>query len=353
MVRFLSLVWSHPSRRPSRAQRPKGETASTLVATGAGRPAATLVAWTPGTQHDGTGARRGCPGRSVHLGRDRQRAGAPRARPGLRRRRRCHGRVPAHAPLTATAGRGAAGRALPGGHAGRRRRHRDHRVPAHRSRAAQRDSAGGGHPPRAGALAAGGPAVRLVGGPGASRAPPPTSVGEPSDAPMPRCSPRWPSAPAGPRRSRSGGWPRPGPRSAPSLAREMHDVLAHRLSLLATYAGALEYRPDASPEQRARAAGVIREGCTTRWWSCARSSPSSATTRTTTPRRCPCSPTCPRSWTRPGGRWRGHPGGRGHRRRLPAGDRPDRLPGGAGGADQRPQARRRASRPGRAHRRPG
>jgi signal transduction histidine kinase len=45
-----------------------------------------------------------------------------------------------------------------------------------------------------------------------------------------------------------------------SLAREMHDVLAHRLSLLATYAGALEHRPDAPAEQRARAAAVIREG---------------------------------------------------------------------------------------------
>ncbi|MFB4317414.1 sensor histidine kinase [Actinomadura sp. 21ATH] len=44
------------------------------------------------------------------------------------------------------------------------------------------------------------------------------------------------------------------------IAREMHDVLAHRLSLLATYAGALEYRPDAPPEQLARAAGVVREG---------------------------------------------------------------------------------------------
>jgi signal transduction histidine kinase len=44
------------------------------------------------------------------------------------------------------------------------------------------------------------------------------------------------------------------------IAREMHDVLAHRLSLVATYAGALEYRPEAPPEQRARAAGVIREG---------------------------------------------------------------------------------------------
>jgi len=44
------------------------------------------------------------------------------------------------------------------------------------------------------------------------------------------------------------------------IAREMHDVLAHRLSLLATYAGALEYRPDSPPEQLARAAGVVRAG---------------------------------------------------------------------------------------------
>ncbi|NBE95932.1 sensor histidine kinase [Nonomuraea sp. KC401] len=44
------------------------------------------------------------------------------------------------------------------------------------------------------------------------------------------------------------------------LAREMHDVLAHRLSLVATHAGALEFRPDSSPEQLGRAAGVIRAG---------------------------------------------------------------------------------------------
>jgi signal transduction histidine kinase len=43
-----------------------------------------------------------------------------------------------------------------------------------------------------------------------------------------------------------------------SIAREMHDVLAHRLSLLATYAGALEYRPDHPPERLSQAAGVIR-----------------------------------------------------------------------------------------------
>ncbi|MWK39169.1 histidine kinase [Actinomadura sp. J1-007] len=41
------------------------------------------------------------------------------------------------------------------------------------------------------------------------------------------------------------------------LAREMHDVLAHRISLLAVHAGALEFRADAPDEQR-RAAGVIR-----------------------------------------------------------------------------------------------
>ncbi len=44
------------------------------------------------------------------------------------------------------------------------------------------------------------------------------------------------------------------------IAREMHDVLAHRLSLLATYAGALAYRPDAPPEQLSRAAEVVRDG---------------------------------------------------------------------------------------------
>ena len=44
------------------------------------------------------------------------------------------------------------------------------------------------------------------------------------------------------------------------IAREMHDVLAHRLSLLATYAGALEYRPDSPPERLSAAAAVVREG---------------------------------------------------------------------------------------------
>ncbi|PRX99058.1 sensor histidine kinase [Allonocardiopsis opalescens] len=42
------------------------------------------------------------------------------------------------------------------------------------------------------------------------------------------------------------------------IAREMHDVLAHRISLLAMHAGALEFRPDAPPADVERAAGVIR-----------------------------------------------------------------------------------------------
>jgi signal transduction histidine kinase len=42
------------------------------------------------------------------------------------------------------------------------------------------------------------------------------------------------------------------------IAREMHDVLAHRISLLSLHAGALEFRPDAPSDEVARAAGVIR-----------------------------------------------------------------------------------------------
>jgi signal transduction histidine kinase len=43
------------------------------------------------------------------------------------------------------------------------------------------------------------------------------------------------------------------------IAREMHDVLAHRISLVSLHAGALELRPDRPAEEVARAAGVIRD----------------------------------------------------------------------------------------------
>jgi signal transduction histidine kinase len=42
------------------------------------------------------------------------------------------------------------------------------------------------------------------------------------------------------------------------IAREMHDVLAHRISLLSLHAGALEFRPGAPPEEIAGAAAVVR-----------------------------------------------------------------------------------------------
>ena len=56
------------------------------------------------------------------------------------------------------------------------------------------------------------------------------------------------------------------------IAREMHDVLAHRVSLLSLHAGALEFHPDASAEEVAEAAGVIRASAHAALRSCARSS---------------------------------------------------------------------------------
>jgi signal transduction histidine kinase len=48
-------------------------------------------------------------------------------------------------------------------------------------------------------------------------------------------------------------------RARDEIAREMHDVLGHRLSLLSVHAGALEFRPDAPAGEVAGAAKVIRE----------------------------------------------------------------------------------------------
>lgn len=43
------------------------------------------------------------------------------------------------------------------------------------------------------------------------------------------------------------------------IAREMHDTLAHRLSLISMHAGALEYRTDLDPETIRSTAGILRE----------------------------------------------------------------------------------------------
>lgn len=47
-------------------------------------------------------------------------------------------------------------------------------------------------------------------------------------------------------------------RAREEIAREMHDVLGHRLSLLSVHAGALAYRPDAPTSEIAGAAEIIR-----------------------------------------------------------------------------------------------
>ncbi len=43
------------------------------------------------------------------------------------------------------------------------------------------------------------------------------------------------------------------------IAREMHDVLAHRISLVALHAGALTYRTDLTQQETAQAAGIIQD----------------------------------------------------------------------------------------------
>lgn len=43
------------------------------------------------------------------------------------------------------------------------------------------------------------------------------------------------------------------------IAREMHDVLAHRISLIAMHAGALAYREDLPPDQVRQVAGLLRD----------------------------------------------------------------------------------------------
>jgi signal transduction histidine kinase len=74
-------------------------------------------------------------------------------------------------------------------------------------------------------------------------------------------------------------------RARDEIAREMHDVLGHRLSLLSVHAGALEFRPDAPAGEVARAAKVIRENATRPSRTCVRSSASCAPPSASCPSR--------------------------------------------------------------------
>jgi len=68
------------------------------------------------------------------------------------------------------------------------------------------------------------------------------------------------TGPAGLRPSRDGWWPRRGRWNAPGSPARCTTCWPTGFSLVATYAGALEYRPDSPPEQLSRAAGVVRDG---------------------------------------------------------------------------------------------
>ena len=52
------------------------------------------------------------------------------------------------------------------------------------------------------------------------------------------------------------------------IAREMHDVLGHRISLLALHAGALALQPDLPPENVRETAELMRSTARKHWRSC-------------------------------------------------------------------------------------
>ena len=143
------------------------------------------------------------------------------------------------------------------------------------------------------------------------------------------------------------------------IAREMHDVLAHRISLLSMHAGALEFRPGATPDEVARAAGVIRASAhqaledLREVIGVLREAPDGATPERPQPTLADLPALVEES--RAAGMVGARPAA-GRRPRVGArGDGPQRVPDRPGGAHQRapPRAghRRRAHRGGRARRR--
>jgi hypothetical protein len=132
-------------------------------------------------------------------------------------------------------------------------------------------------------------------------------------------------------------------RARDEIAREMHDVLGHRLSLLSVHAGALEFRPDAPAEEIAGAAKVIRENAHQALQDLREvigvlRAPVGELPQPTLADVAQLVAESGRAGMRVDLR-------RGRRRRSRPG-RPHRLPGRAGGPDQRPQARPGGRGPG-------
>src|SRR3954469_9723690 len=142
------------------------------------------------------------------------------------------------------------------------------------------------------------------------------------------------------------------------IAREMHDVLAHRLSLLSVHAGALEFHPDAPAEEVAEAAGVIRQSAKTALEELRsvigvlREDSGESLTQPPQPTLADLAALVEES---PGGRHADHRPNRAGRRSAASRRRTHRVPDRAGGPDERAQARAGSSgdpdRP-RARRRP-